>query len=48
MMCPHFTKDAAGIWSCGARGRNCVMKYNAEIFCEVKPVMEEPHARPAI
>jgi hypothetical protein len=37
MICPNYTKDATGSWGCGARGRNCTMKYNPEVFCDIKP-----------
>lgn len=37
MMCPSFTRDATGSWTCGAPGRICNQKYNDEITCGVKP-----------
>jgi len=30
-------KDAAGFWKCGATDGKCVMKYNREVYCEIKP-----------
>lgn len=43
MICPLFTRDATGAWTCGAAGRICTKKYDNEIFCDVKPRV--PHAK---
>lgn len=39
MICPHFTRDATGLWTCGERGRICTKKYDRNIVCDVKPVV---------